>query len=104
MIPKVLRPVLELRTGAERPWQMPATCPACGQPLMRPPGEAATYCVNNGCPAQLVRAVEYFVSRGAMDIEGLASSKLNSLSKQALSTIWPISTIYRGASRRFGGL
>ncbi|MEZ4682233.1 MAG: NAD-dependent DNA ligase LigA [Caldilineaceae bacterium] len=70
VIPKVLRPVLELRTGAERPWQMPATCPACGQPLMRPPGEAATYCVNNGCPAQLVRAVEYFVSRGAMDIEG----------------------------------
>ncbi|MCB0189496.1 MAG: NAD-dependent DNA ligase LigA, partial [Caldilineaceae bacterium] len=70
VIPKVLRPVLELRTIAERPWQMPATCPACGQPLMRPPGEAATYCVNNGCPAQLVRAVEYFVSRGAMDIEG----------------------------------
>jgi DNA ligase (NAD+) len=37
---------------------------------MRPPGEAATYCVNNACPAQLVRAIEYFVSRGAMDIEG----------------------------------
>jgi DNA ligase (NAD+) len=36
---------------------------------VRPPGEAATYCVNNACPDQLVRAVEYFVSRGAMDIE-----------------------------------
>jgi DNA ligase (NAD+) len=69
VIPKVLRPVVELRTGAERPWQMPAACPACGQPLVRPPSEAATYCVNNACPAQLVRAVEYFVSRGAMDIE-----------------------------------
>ncbi|MCB0084626.1 MAG: NAD-dependent DNA ligase LigA, partial [Caldilineaceae bacterium] len=70
VIPKVLRPVLDLRTGDEVPWQMPATCPVCGQPLVRPPGEAATYCVNNACPAQLVRAVEYFVSRGAMDIEG----------------------------------
>ncbi len=69
VIPKVLRPVLELRTGAERPWQMPTTCPTCGQPLVRPPGEAATYCVNNACPAQLVRAVEYFVGRGAMDID-----------------------------------
>lgn len=69
VIPKVLRPVVELRTGDERPWEMPTTCPACGQPLVRPPGEAATYCVNNACPAQLVRAVEYFVSRGAMDIE-----------------------------------
>lgn len=70
VIPKVLRPVLDLRDGSEVPWQMPAVCPVCGQPLMRPPGEAATYCVNNGCPAQLVRAIEYFVSRGAMDIEG----------------------------------
>jgi DNA ligase (NAD+) len=69
VIPKVLRPVIELRTGEERPWQMPTLCPACGQPLVRPPGEAATYCVNNACPEQLVRAVEYFVSRGAMDIE-----------------------------------
>jgi DNA ligase (NAD+) len=69
VIPKVLRPVVELRTGAEQPWQMPTTCPDCGQPLVRLPGEAATYCVNNACPAQLVRAVEYFVARHAMDIE-----------------------------------
>lgn len=69
VIPKVLRPLVELRDGTEQPWQMPATCPDCGQPLMRPPGEAATYCVNNACPTQLVRAVEYFVARHAMDIE-----------------------------------
>ena len=49
---------------------MPKTCPACGQPVERAPGEAATYCVNSACPAQLVRGVEHFVSRGAMDIEG----------------------------------
>jgi len=69
VIPKVLRPLVELRDGSEPLWQMPALCPDCAQPLMRPPGEAATYCVNNACPTQLVRAVEYFVSRGAMDIE-----------------------------------
>uniref|UniRef100_A0A7C1FIL6 DNA ligase n=1 Tax=Caldilinea aerophila TaxID=133453 RepID=A0A7C1FIL6_9CHLR len=70
VIPKVLRPLPELRTGAERIWSMPKHCPVCGAPLVRPEGEAATYCVNNACPAQLVRAVEHFVSRQAMDIAG----------------------------------
>jgi DNA ligase (NAD+) len=69
VIPKVLRPLPELRTGEEREWVMPAACPDCGQPLVRPPGEAATYCINSACPRQLVRAVEYFVSRGAMDVD-----------------------------------
>jgi DNA ligase (NAD+) len=70
VIPKVLRPLTELRDGTEQVWTMPARCPVCDQPLVRPEGEAATYCVNNACPEQLVRAVEYFVSRGAMDIDG----------------------------------
>lgn len=69
VIPKVLRPLVELRDGHEEAWQMPANCPVCGQPLVRPEGEAAIYCVNNGCPEQLVRSVEHFVGRGAMDIE-----------------------------------
>lgn len=70
VIPKVLRPLPELRTGAERIWSMPKTCPACGAALVRPEGEVATYCVNSACPAQLVRAVEHLVSRQAMDIAG----------------------------------
>lgn len=69
VIPKVMRVMTELRDGTELPWSMPTICPVCGQPLVRPPGEAATYCVNSECPAQLVRKVDYFVSRGAMDIE-----------------------------------
>jgi DNA ligase (NAD+) len=69
VIPKVLRALVDLRDGSERVWEMPAVCPACGQPLVRLPGEAATYCVNSGCPEQLVRAVEYFVARHAMDVE-----------------------------------
>lgn len=68
VIPKVIRPLVELRTGSEVPWQMPTHCPVCGQPLQRHEEESATYCVNPSCPAQLVRAVEYFVGRGAMDI------------------------------------
>ena len=73
VIPKVLRPIKELRDGSEKPWRMPAECPSCSQRLERPPDEAATYCVNNACPDQLVRKLEYFVSRGAMDIVGMGS-------------------------------
>jgi len=70
VIPQVLHPVLELRPPGTRPWQMPAHCPVCGEPVEHPEGEVAYYCVNAACPAQLVRSVEHFVSRGAMDIEG----------------------------------
>lgn len=70
VIPQVLYPLKELRTGDERPFEFPKTCPACDQPAVRPEGEAAWYCVNAACPAQLIRRVEHFVSRGAMDIEG----------------------------------
>jgi DNA ligase (NAD+) len=70
VIPQVLGPVLEMRPPGTQPWQMPDHCPACGEPVERAEGEVATYCVNAACPAQLVRSVEYFVSRGTMDIEG----------------------------------
>jgi DNA ligase (NAD+) len=70
VIPQVLGPVLELRPPGTRPWQMPDRCPVCGEPVEHPEGEVAYYCVNAACPAQLVRSVEHFVSRGAMDIEG----------------------------------
>lgn len=70
VIPQVLRPLAELRTGDERAWEMPAACPVCGSQAVRVAGEAATTCVNSACPAQLVRGVEHFVSRGALDIAG----------------------------------
>ena len=75
VIPKVLRPIKELRDGSEQPWIMPSECPSCSERLERPPGESATYCVNNACPDQLVRKVEYFVSRGAMDIVGMGTKQ-----------------------------
>lgn len=75
VIPQVLRPLEELRTGEERVWQMPEHCPVCGVAVTRYPGEVAYYCENGVCPAQLVRRIEFFVSRGAMDIEGFGSKQ-----------------------------
>jgi DNA ligase (NAD+) len=71
VIPQILGPVLEMRPPDSQPWQTPTHCPVCGVEVEQREGEVATYCVNVSCPAQLVRSVEYFVSRGAMDIEGL---------------------------------
>jgi DNA ligase (NAD+) len=71
VIPYVIGPVLEARTGAEKKYEMPERCPFCGEKLESIPGEVAIYCINAACPEQLVRNVEHFASRGAMDIEGM---------------------------------
>jgi len=71
VIPYVIGPVVDARTGDEKPYEPPTTCPACGEPVEHFEGEVAWYCVNAACPEQLVRNVEHFVSRGAMDIVGL---------------------------------
>jgi len=71
VIPYVIGPVAGARSGKEKTYQMPTTCPACGQAVEHFEGEVAWYCVNAACPAQLVRNIEHFVSRGAMDITGL---------------------------------
>jgi len=73
VIPYVIGPVIDARTGKEKHYKPPTKCPACGQPVERFEGEVALYCVNAACPAQLVRNVEHFVSRGAMDIVGLGT-------------------------------
>lgn len=72
VIPYVVGPVIARRDGSEQPWQFPTHCPACGSPLEREEGEAAWRCNNFSiCPAQLVRRVEHFVSRSALDIVGM---------------------------------
>lgn len=70
VIPYVVGPVPDLRDGSEEVIEIPELCPFCGEPVERVPGEVAIYCTNPSCPEQLVRRVEYFVSRGAMDIDG----------------------------------
>ena len=71
VIPYVVGPVTDLRDGTERAVEPPERCPACDTPVVRTEGEVAYYCPNPECPAQLVRGVEYWASRGAMDIDGL---------------------------------
>jgi DNA ligase (NAD+) len=71
VIPYIIGPVIDARNGKEKKYKPPANCPACGQPVEHIEGEVAWYCVNAACPAQLLRNVEHFVSRGAMDIVGL---------------------------------
>ncbi len=68
VIPSVVGPVLEARTGVERLYQIPKACPSCGEPIERLEGEVAYYCVNSACPAQLTRTVEHFAA--VMDIVG----------------------------------
>ncbi len=71
VIPYIIAPIKDARNGTERPYRPPTTCPSCGEKVEHLPGEVAWYCINAACPAQRVRRLEHFVSRGAMDIRGL---------------------------------
>ena len=79
VIPYVVGPVIAARTGNEQPIEPPETCPACGTPVQRAEGEVAYYCPNPSCPERVARNVEYFVSRGAMDIAGLGERGVRQL-------------------------
>ena len=74
VIPRVLGPVVDARTGTEREFSMPGTCPECGQAVVRPEGEAIHRCVNAACPAQSLELIRHYVSRPAMDIDGVGES------------------------------
>lgn len=84
VIPYVIGPVVAARSGQEEPYTPPDTCPSCGEPVVNPPGEVAWYCVNAACPAQLIRNLEHFASRGAMDIAGLGIKIVEQLVNEGL--------------------
>ena len=73
VIPYIIGPVVDLRDGSELVIEPPTVCPVCGEPALRVPGEVAIYCDNPSCPEQLVRRIEYFVGRSAMDIDGFGA-------------------------------
>lgn len=79
VIPSVIGPVLEKRPASAVPYEFPATCPACGQPVRREADEVALRCVNLACPAMRLRAIEHFVSKAGLDIRGLGSSWIGQL-------------------------
>lgn len=84
VIPYVIGPISSARTGDERVYTPPETCPSCGEPVSSAEGEVAWYCANAGCPAQLIRNLEHFVSRGAMDIVGLGIKIAEQLVREEL--------------------
>ena len=102
VIPEVVKPVLEKRTGQEQPVVMPSRCPECGFPLVRIGQEAITRCPNPNCPAQRVRGLIHFTGKGGMDIEGLGKKAVEQLVSQGL--IQDIPDIYRLEVAQLAGL
>lgn len=79
VIPQVVGPLTQRRSGAEREWTMPRECPVCGSATVREQGEAATRCPNRSCPAQIVESIKHFVSKGAMDVDRLGEEAVAAL-------------------------
>ncbi|MCH7944437.1 MAG: hypothetical protein IIC73_00245, partial [Armatimonadetes bacterium] len=84
VIPQVVGPVLSKRTGKERRFRPPKKCPACGTEVIRLEGEVMRYCPNRTCPAQASQLLAHFVSRGAMDIEGIGEQLSLTLLREGL--------------------
>ncbi|MDQ7838333.1 MAG: NAD-dependent DNA ligase LigA [Thermodesulfobacteriota bacterium] len=71
VIPEVVKSIPEKRTGKEKKFVMPESCPMCGAMVVRLPDEVAVRCPNASCPAQVKESIAHFASKGGMDIEGL---------------------------------
>jgi len=69
VIPQVVKPIIERRTGEEQVYHLPERCPVCDTPLIQMPDEAMSYCPNLHCPARNLESIIHFVSRGAMDMD-----------------------------------
>jgi DNA ligase (NAD+) len=79
VIPQIIAPIPEKRTGSEKPWRMPSSCPTCGTPVTREEDEAAIYCPNIACPGRQLEGLVHFTSRGAMDVRGLSYARIQQL-------------------------
>ena len=88
VIPEIVKSLKEKRTGEELEFQMPKLCPVCGAPTVRLEGEAAVRCTGTECPAKLYRNLVHFVSREAMNIDGLGENIIDQLlNKKLISNI-----------------
>ena len=86
VIPQVVGPLTQERSGDERPFVMPDRCPVCDTPVVQPPGEVQIRCPNHSCPAQIQQGLFHFASRGAMDIEGLGEKTIGRFFDEGLLT------------------
>ncbi len=84
IIPEVVNVLPERRTGDEVDFQMPSVCPECGSELVRLEGEVALRCINPKCPAQIREGLIHFVSRNAMNIDGLGEKVVSQLFSEQL--------------------
>ncbi len=86
VIPYVIGPIVANRTGDEQPISPPQNCPACDTPIIQPEGAVDHFCPNPRCPERVFRKVEFFVSRGAMDIEGMGPQTVKTLITKGIIT------------------
>ena len=93
VIPQVVGPVLDRRTGQEQVFKMPANCPVCGTQVVKPESEAMHRCPNTSCPVQFFELLKHFVSKGAMDIDGLGEQWCNILIENSL--VKDVADLYR---------
>lgn len=84
IIPEVVNVLIERRTGNEQPYHMPTHCPECESELVRIEGEVALRCINPKCPAQIREGLIHFVSRNAMNIDGLGEKVITQLFQSSL--------------------
>jgi len=85
VIPEIVEPIVSRRTGKERIFSMPGRCPVCGSEVIKPEGEAMHRCTNTACPSQALERIKHFVSRGAMDIDGVGEKLCRALFEAGLA-------------------
>jgi DNA ligase (NAD+) len=79
VIPEIVEPIVSRRTGKEKIFHMPGRCPVCGSEVIKAEGEAMHRCTNAACPSQALERIKHFVSRGAMDIDGVGEKLCQAL-------------------------
>jgi len=84
VIPEIVEPIVSRRTGKEKIFHMPDRCPVCGSEVIKPEGEAMHHCTNAACPSQALERIKHFVSRGAMDIDGVGEKLCQALFEAGL--------------------
>lgn len=102
IIPEVVNVLVERRTGEEKVFQMPTSCPECESELVRLEEEVALRCINPKCPAQIREGLIHFVSRNAMNIEGLGEKVISQLFSESL--IHDVADIYKLTREQLIGL
>jgi DNA ligase (NAD+) len=102
IIPAVVEVLKDRRTGEEKPFEMPVSCPSCGEPVVRLPGQVDVRCTNVECPEQVKRRLEHFAHKGALDIEGLGEMMVEQLVGKGL--VKRIDNIYELDEKKLGRL